>query len=182
LAARPTSFPATERRQRQRPALLYNGLGRYQDVLASARRACEYEDLGVFSFALVELVEAAARNDAPEAASAAVRKLEERTTASGTEWALGVLARSRALPSDGPTAESLYREAIERLGRSRIAVHLARAHLVYGEWLRRENRRRDAHEQLRTAYDMLSGFGAEGFAERTRRELNRPGVSGGLRS
>jgi DNA-binding CsgD family transcriptional regulator len=158
-------------------ALLYNGLGRYQDALASARRACEYEDLGVFSFALVELVEAAARNDAPEAASAALRRLEERTTASGTEWALGVLARSSALLSDGPTAESLYREAIERLGRSRIAVHLARAHLVYGEWLRRENRRRDAREQLRTAYDMLSGFGAEGFAERARRELHATGES-----
>jgi DNA-binding CsgD family transcriptional regulator len=158
-------------------AVLYNGLGRYQDALASAQRACEYEDLGVFGFALVELVEASARGDAPEAAADALRRLEERTTASGTDWALGILSRSKALLSDGRAAELLYREAIERLERSRIAVHLARTHLVYGEWLRRENRRRDAREQLRTAHEMLHRFGAAAFAERARRELLATGES-----
>jgi DNA-binding CsgD family transcriptional regulator len=158
-------------------AVLYNGLGRYQDALASAQQACEHEDLGAFGFALVELVEAGARSDAPEAAASALRRLEERTTASGTDWALGVLARSRALLSEGRAADLLYREAIERLERSRIAVHLARAHLVYGEWLRRENRRVDAREHLRTAYEMLHSFGAKAFAERARRELLATGES-----
>ena len=158
-------------------AVLYNGLGRYQDALASAQRACEYEDLGAFGFALVELVEAGVRGGATEVATAALRRLEERTSASGTDWALGVRARSTALLSDGRAADSLYREAIARLERSRIAVHLARTHLVYGEWLRRENRRRDAREQLRTAYEMLHGFGAEAFAERARRELLATGES-----
>ncbi len=102
-------------------------------------------------------------------------QLEERTRAAGTDWALGIEARSRALLSDGSAAESLYREAIERLERSRIAVHLARAHLVYGEWLRRENRRLDARAQLRIAYEMLSHIGAEAFAERARRELSATG-------
>jgi hypothetical protein len=95
----------------------------------------------------------------------------------GTEWALGVLARSRALLSKGPAADVLYREAIERLERTRVGVHLARAHLVYGEWLRRENRRLAAREQLRTAYEMLHRFGAEAFAERARRELLATGES-----
>jgi DNA-binding CsgD family transcriptional regulator len=158
-------------------AVLYNGLGRYRDALASAERAWEHDDLGVLGFSLVELVEAGARGAAPDVATAALRRLEERAGASGTDWALGILARSRALLSDGPAADLLYREAIERLGRSRIAVHLARAHLVYGEWLRRENRRVDAREQLRTAHEMLSRFGAEGFAERARRELVATGES-----
>ena len=157
--------------------MLYNGLGRYQDALASAQRACEYEDLGAFGFALVELVEAGVRGGAIEVAEAALRRLEERTDASGTDWALGVRARSTALLSDGRAADSLYREAIARLERSRIAVHLARTHLVYGEWLRRENRRRDAREHLRTAYEMLHRFGAEAFAERARRELLATGES-----
>lgn len=152
-------------------ALLYNGLGQYQAALVSAERACEHDDLGSFGFALVELVEAGARAEAREAAAAALRRLEERATATGTDWALGVLARSKALLSDGQGADLLYREAIERLGRSRIAVHLARAHLVYGEWLRRDNRRRDAREHLRTAYEMLHRFGAVAFAARARREL-----------
>jgi DNA-binding CsgD family transcriptional regulator/tetratricopeptide (TPR) repeat protein len=158
-------------------ALLYNGFGQYQAALASAEQACEHDDLGIFGFALAELVEAGARAGAPEAAAAALRQLEQRATASGTDWALGVLARSRALLSDGEAAESLYREAIERLARSRVAVDLARTHLVYGEWLRRENRRRDAREQLRTAHEMLHRFGADAFAERARRELVATGES-----
>jgi DNA-binding CsgD family transcriptional regulator len=139
--------------------------------MAGAERACEHEDMGFFGLSLAELVEAAARGGAGDVAAAALRPLEERTHASGTDWALGIQARSRALLSDGRTADGLYREAIERLGRSRIAVHLARAHLVYGEWLRRTNRRQDAREQLRTAYDTFSRIGAEAFAERARREL-----------
>jgi DNA-binding CsgD family transcriptional regulator len=152
-------------------ALLYNGLGQYQAALASAEQACVHDDLAVLGFSLVELVEAGARSGALDPAAAAVRRLEERANASSTGWALGVLARSRALLTDGRDADLLYREAIERLRRTRIAVHLARAHLVYGEWLRRENRRRDAREHLRTAYEMLRRFGVNAFAERARREL-----------
>jgi DNA-binding CsgD family transcriptional regulator len=152
-------------------AVLHNGLGRYDAALAGAQRACEYEDLMFFGNSLVELVEAGARSGAPEVAADALRRLEARTQASGTDWALGVRARSRALVSDGEAADALYREAIARLGRSRIAVHLARAHLVYGEWLRRESRRVDARAHLRRAYEMLGGMGAEAFAERARREL-----------
>ena len=152
-------------------AVLYNGLGRYEDALASAARACEYEDVGVFGFALVELVEAGVRSGAHAQAASAFQRLERRTASAGTEWALGVQAWCRALLSDGQTADALYREAIERLQRTRIAVHLARAHLVYGEWLRRESRRVDARQQLRAAHEMFTRFGAEAFAERARREL-----------
>jgi DNA-binding CsgD family transcriptional regulator len=151
--------------------VLYNGLGRYEEALAGAQRGCEYEDLVLFGWSLVELVEAGARSGAHDAAAVALRQLEERARAAGTEWALGVLARSSALLEHGQAADALYREAIERLEHCRIVVHLARAHLVYGEWLRRENRRVDAREQLRIAYEMLSRMGAEGFAERARVEL-----------
>ena len=156
-------------------AVLYNGLGRYENALAAARQACEHDDLGLLGSALIELVEAAARSDAPEVGEAGLRALEERTRAAGTDWALGVEARSRALLSDSSTAEPLYLEAIERLGRTRIVVHRARAHLVFGEWLRREQRRLDAHEHLRTGYEMLSHIGAEAFAERARLELAATG-------
>jgi DNA-binding CsgD family transcriptional regulator len=158
-------------------AVLYNGLGRYEDAVTSAERACEYDDLGYFNFSLVELIEAGARSDAPDVAATALRQLEERATASGTDWALGVLAQSRALLSSGRAAELLYQEAIERLERTRVAIQHARAHLVYGEWLRRENRRFDAREQLQTAYEMLDRFGAEAFAGRARRELLATGAS-----
>ncbi|MFG3054026.1 AAA family ATPase [Kitasatospora sp. NPDC048239] len=170
-------------------AVLHNGLGRYQDALAHAEGAVAHEDLAVHGFALAELVEAAVRADAPERAAAALRRLEDRAGAAGTDWALGVLARSRALLDDGPGADRLYREALARLERSRIVVHLARTHLVYGEWLRRENRRGDARGHLRTAHDLLRGFGAKAFAERARRELlatgetvrPRPADAGGAR-
>jgi DNA-binding CsgD family transcriptional regulator len=152
-------------------AVLYNGLGRYQDALASAQRACEHDDLGLFGWALIELVEAGVRSDSRDAAGDALRKLEERTRAAGTDWALGIEARSRALLSSADAAEPLYREAIERLGRTRITVHLARAHLLYGEWLRRQNRGLDARDELRAAHDMFSHAGADGFAERARGEL-----------
>jgi DNA-binding CsgD family transcriptional regulator len=152
-------------------AVLFNGLGRYDAALAGAQSGCEQDDLGFFGWSLIELIEAAVRCGAHDAAAAALLRLEERTRASGTDWALGSEARSRALLSDGAAADALYREAIDRLARSRIAVHLARAHLLYGEWLRRENRRLDAREQLRVAYEMLSRIGAEAFAERAHREL-----------
>ena len=152
-------------------AVLYNGLGRYEAALAAAERACEHEDLGFFGWSLAELVEAAARCGSPEVAVSALRQLEERTSAAGTHWALGIEARSRALVTDDEEADALYREAIERLDRSRMAVHLARARLLYGEWLRRQNRRHEAREQLRAAHDTFSRIGAEAFADRARREL-----------
>jgi DNA-binding CsgD family transcriptional regulator/tetratricopeptide (TPR) repeat protein len=151
--------------------VLYNGLGRYEAAIDGARRACEDDDQGFVGWSLAELVEGAARFEKPEIAAVALQRLEERTRAADTDWALGVLARSRALVSDGDVADALYREAIERLERTRVVIHLARARLVYGEWLRRENRRVDAREQLRGAHDMFSTFGAEAFAERARREL-----------
>ncbi|GAA3066560.1 helix-turn-helix transcriptional regulator [Streptomyces glomeratus] len=152
-------------------ALLYNGLGRYDAAFAAATRACEYEDLGFFGWALAELIEAAVRSGHPKAAAEALDKLTERTRASGTEWALGVQACSRALLSDGQAADALYGEAIDHLGHCRIAVQLGRARLLYGEWLRRRNRRQESRAQLRSAYEAFSRFGADGFTERARKEL-----------
>ena len=152
-------------------AVLYNGLGRYREALAAAQRASEYEDLGLFGWALIELVEAAARSREPHLGADALERLSERTRLSGTDWAVGIEARSRALLHEGPSAEDLYLEATERLGRCRIKVHLARAQLLYGEWLRRENRRIDARETLRAAHELFTTMGADAFAERTAREL-----------
>ena len=118
-------------------ALLYNGLGRYADALAAAEAACEYPDLGVLQWALTELIEAASRSGHPEQASAAFEKLQETTRHSGTDWAIGIEVRSQALLSDDKAAEDLYLEAIARLRRTRVRAELARAHLLYGEWLRR---------------------------------------------
>ena len=153
-------------------AVLYNGLGRYDDALVAAQRASEPpQNLAFFTGALPELIEAATRRGTPERATDALQRLTQTTRASGSDWALGIEARSRALLSDGETAEILYREAIDRLDRTRIRAHLARAHLLYGEWLRRERRRLDAREQLRRAHEMFSDMGTEAFAERARREL-----------
>jgi DNA-binding CsgD family transcriptional regulator len=156
-------------------AVLYNGLGRYEPALAAATQACEHDDLGLFGWALIELVEAGARSGGRERATVALHALEERTKAVGTDWALGVAARSRALLTDGPDAEVFYREAIERLDRTRITVHLARAHLVFGEWLRRDNRRAEARDELRVAHEMFDSMGAGAFAERAARELSATG-------
>jgi DNA-binding CsgD family transcriptional regulator len=156
-------------------AVLLNGLGRYEEALAPAQRACAQDDLSLYALALVELIEAAVRSNRPELAATALERLSERTRASGTEWALGIEARSRAVLTDSPSAEPLYEEAVERLAHGRLAPHLARAQLVYGEWLRRENRRLDARVQLRAAYDTFSRIGAEGFAKRARRELSATG-------
>jgi DNA-binding CsgD family transcriptional regulator len=149
-------------------ALRHNGHGRYGHALTDARQACEHEDVMAYGWALVELIEAGVRADRPDEAADALERLRERTQASGTEWALGIEARCCALLTDD---ESLYRESIERLARSRAAVELARSRLLYGEWLRRENRRTDAREVLRAAHESFSHMGAEAFAERARREL-----------
>ena len=156
-------------------AMLYNGLGRYEDARAAAQQVREYPHDRMFSLVSPEFIEAAARSGRAEGADDVLKRLAESTRASGTDWALGIEARSRALLSDGEAAESLYREAIERLGRTRMRFELARAHLLYGEWLRRERRRIDAREQLRRAHEMLSDMGAEAFAERARRELAATG-------
>jgi DNA-binding CsgD family transcriptional regulator len=156
-------------------SVLHNGLGDYRAALAAAAGPCEFDELVHSSLTLPELIEAAVRAGEPARAAAALERLGSRTRASGTPWALGVEARSRALTSTGQDAEELYREAIQRLGGCRIVTDLARAHLVYGEWLRREGRRQDAREQLRTAHDLLSGMGAEAFAARAARELRATG-------
>jgi DNA-binding CsgD family transcriptional regulator len=152
-------------------AVLYNGLGRYDEALAAASEAVESDELGLCGWALVELIEAAARSGKADAAVRALQRLSDRTGRSASDWALGIQARSRALLSDGRTAEALYVEAIERLGRSRIKAHLARAQLVYGEWLRRQGRRLDARTLLRTARDSFTGMGAGAFAKRAHLEL-----------
>jgi DNA-binding CsgD family transcriptional regulator len=152
-------------------SILYNCLGRYELALEAARRASDADEIAISSWALSELVEAAARGGRSRVARAALDRLSERTGASGTAWAKGTEARSRALVEDGPRADELHREAIEWLGRSRMAAHLARARLTYGEWLRREGRRVDAREQLRRAHAGFVMIGAEGFAERARHEL-----------
>jgi len=157
-------------------AVLANGLGRYQDAVAAARRASSYDgDPGVSNWALAELVEAATRSGESDTAARALARLTETTTASGTDWALGVEARSRALVAEGEAVESRYHEAVDRLGRTRMRPDLARAHLLYGEWLRRERRRADAREQLRTAYHMLQSIGMTAFAVRAGRELQAAG-------
>jgi ATP/maltotriose-dependent transcriptional regulator MalT len=153
-------------------AVLYNGLGQYEDALAAAEPASRPpEAMGYAHWTLVELVEAAARAGEQEAAADALDALARTTRPSGTDWALGIEARSRAILSDGREAERGYREAIERLDRGGIRAELARAHLLFGEWLRRERRRLEAREQLRIAHEMLSTMGAEAFAARAEREL-----------
>ena len=155
-------------------AVLYNGLGRYADALAVARQATE-DPLYVAMWALPELVEAAVHSGNTQAAADAMKRLSEAALAGGTDYSLGVEARARALLSDGETADGLYRDAIGALGRTRLRPELARAHLLYGEWLRREGSRAAARTQLRTAHQMLAAMGAEAFAERARRELAAAG-------
>jgi DNA-binding CsgD family transcriptional regulator len=158
-------------------AVLNNSLARYDEALVAATQAWDYlrEKRTSTWAALVELVEAASRTGQTEQAVAALDWLTETTHASGTDWALGVEARSNALVHDGPAAEKFYLEAIERLGRTRIRTEFARAHLVYGEWLRRQSRRLEARTQLRTAYDMFTTMGMDGFARRSAQELRATG-------
>jgi hypothetical protein len=152
-------------------AVLYNGLGRYEAALAPAQNVGTREELFFSALVLPELVEAATRCDRAEVADAAIDRLSERTRAAGTEWALGIEARSRALLSQGEAAERLYQEALERLGRTRLALELARAHLLYGEWLRRDGRRVDGRDQLHRAEQMFTSMGAEVFAAPAGREF-----------
>jgi DNA-binding CsgD family transcriptional regulator len=153
-------------------AVLHNGFGRYADALPDAERASGHtEVLGFANWALAELIIAAVRTGHTDRAAEAFERLSQLTRASGTEWALGIEARSRALLSEGDVADRLYQEAIDRLGRTRIRVELARAHLLYGEWLRRERRRVDAREQLRLAGEMLGAMEIKPFAWRAAREL-----------
>jgi ATP/maltotriose-dependent transcriptional regulator MalT len=161
---------------------LHNGLGRYADALTAAEKATQ--DATVFTSILVvpELVEAAARSGNTDVAAGALQRLAETTQPGDNDLALGVEARCRALLSDGEAAERLYQEAIDRLGRTQLRPDLARAHLLYGEWLRRQNRRVDARQQLRTAYDMLTAIGMAAFAERARRELIATGEKARIRT
>jgi DNA-binding CsgD family transcriptional regulator len=157
-------------------AMLCNGLGRYDAALAAAQLGAAHPpDMGLSNWALVELVEAAARCGRPEAAADALARLAEMARACGTDWILGVEARARALVADPGAADELHRKAIEHLGRALLRSELARAHLLYGEWLRREGRRVDAREHLHTAHDMLSAIGMDAFAERARNELQASG-------
>jgi DNA-binding CsgD family transcriptional regulator len=157
-------------------AVLFNGLGRYEEALAAAEEAIEHPyELGLSTWVPTELIEAAVRSGHTERAGDALRRLQKISHASGTDWALGVEARSRALLSRGDEAERLYRRAISLLSRTSIRVALARAHLLYGEWLRREGRRIDAREQLRFAHEAYSEMGMEAFADRALRELAATG-------
>jgi ATP/maltotriose-dependent transcriptional regulator MalT len=157
-------------------AILYNSLARYDEAAAAARRATsDTLEPWVSVWALPELVEAAARRRDTELARDGLERLTESTQPFRTDIALGIEARCRALLSPGAAAEPLYRDAIDRLGRAELRPDLARAHLLYGEWLRREGRRVDARDQLRTAHDMFVAIGMEAFAERARRELSATG-------
>jgi DNA-binding CsgD family transcriptional regulator len=157
-------------------AVLHNGLSQYEQALVAAQHATEERlEVRLATWGLVELIEAAARSGKTELAGDALGRLSQTTAASGTDWALGIEARSRALLTDGEAAETLYRQAIESLERTRVRVELARAHLLYGEWLRRERRRLDAREQLRHAYKLFTEFGMEAFAGRARVELEATG-------
>jgi DNA-binding CsgD family transcriptional regulator len=157
-------------------AVVYNAAGRYEAALAAAQRACELHPTGTHAWALVDLVEAAVRCGRHDRARVALGELRDRSRLVSTDWGLGLEARCAALVADDATAaEALYTEAAERLGRAGTRPDLARAHLLYGEWLRREGRRLDAREQLRTAYEMFSDMGIPGFAERARRELAATG-------
>ena len=152
--------------------ILYNGLGRYDRALPQARQASEQApESYVPDQALPELIEAASRTGQTQVAADALDRLAEATGVAQTDWAQGIYARSRALLSDGEDADGWYRQAIDRLSRAALRTELARAHLLYGEWLRREGRRADARAQLRTAHGMFDAIGMEAFAERARREL-----------
>jgi DNA-binding CsgD family transcriptional regulator len=156
-------------------SVLHNGLGRHDLARDAAWQAFERDQLGFGPFVVPELAEAASRTGDQPLVEAALDWLTERARVPPSAWALGIQARVRALLSDGETADRLYRESIAHLGRTRVRVQLARAHLLYGEWLRRRRRRLDAREQLRTAHDLLDTMGIEAFADRARRELRATG-------
>jgi DNA-binding NarL/FixJ family response regulator len=152
-------------------AVLHNSLGEYADAQVAAERAYVHDGLGFGVFVLPELIEAAVRSGDRSAAEGAFERLVERSQTSTTGWARGVEALARGSLSEGPEAEEPYVEAIEQLGRSGAVVLRARAQLTYGEWLRRESRRVDARAQLKPAHTVFEAMGAQGFADRARREL-----------
>jgi DNA-binding CsgD family transcriptional regulator len=156
-------------------ATLNNGLGRYEAAMTAAEGGSDRDEPAISQWLLEELVEASARSGRADVAAVTLERLTERTAAAGTDWAVGIQARSHALVSKGSPAEDLYREAIDRLARTRIAPAVARAHLVYGEWLRREGRRMDARKEIRAAYDAFAAMGMRAFADRARRELKATG-------
>ena len=157
-------------------AVLYNGLGRYEEALAAALRIADHpQDMIPFNWHMAELIEAAVRAGKLDLAVDAQWRLMEMSRLSATDWVLGIAARAHALVAEDDP-EDLYVEAINRLGRSRIAFDLARAHLLYGEWLRRERRTLDARDQLRAALDMFTNIGTEAFAGRAERELLATGA------
>lgn len=156
-------------------AILHNGLGQYDDAFAACTSALEYDDVGMYGHVLNEMVEAASRSGNMIAAENAAAQLIERGQATRTATALGYSARARALVTTGPAAEQEYVIAIRELERSPLQVMAARTHLIFGEWLRRENRRADARNELRVAYERFLHMGADGFAERARRELRAAG-------
>jgi DNA-binding CsgD family transcriptional regulator len=159
-------------------AVLCNALGQYDEGVAAGSRATEDpRELVAYNWGLTELVESASRTGRTDVATEALNRLASKARASGTEWALGIQARSRALLSDHRSAERLYREAIERLSATRVRAELGRAHLLYGEWLRRTNRRADARQELNTAHQMFSSMGMDAFAERAGRELLATGAT-----
>ena len=164
-------------------AILYNGLCRYKTALAEAQQAAgQPPELQISMWALPELIEAASRTGQTQLAAGALVRLAEATSAGQTDWGQGIYARSRALLADGADADRWYREAVDRLSRTGFRPELARAHLLYGEWLRREDRRTDARAQLRIAHDMFTAIGMQAFAERTRRELLATGETVRTRS
>jgi DNA-binding CsgD family transcriptional regulator len=164
-------------------ALLNNGHGDYAKAVTEAEHATEYVgDITSSTWATVELIEASVRAGIKDTALDALRRLTDMTSASDTDWARGIAARSSALLHQGEAAEHLYRQAVERLGRTSVRSEVARAHLLYGEWLRRQNRRIDARVQLDTACTMLEAMGMEAFAQRARRELQATGQTARKRS
>ena len=152
-------------------AVLCNGLGQYEEALVAANSTCRYREVVAENWGLSELIEAAARIGRADQATDAMDRLAMKTRATGTDWALGIEARSRALLSKGAVAQRHFREAIDHLSRTRMRVELARGHLLYGEWLRREHRQSDARAELRTALDQFRSIGMYAFAERARAEL-----------
>jgi DNA-binding CsgD family transcriptional regulator len=158
-------------------AVLCNSLGQYEEGLVAACSAGEHQEVVAENLGLPELIESATRTGRTDLATDALNRLATKARATGTDWALGIEARSRALLSEGDLADGRFREAIGHLSRARVRAELARAHLLYGEWLRRANCRVDARGELSTAYEMFSAMGMEGFAERTRRELLATGAT-----
>ena len=158
-------------------AVLCSGLGQYEDAVAAAQSASEYHEVVAENWGLGELVEPVTRTGRTEQATDALKRLAIKARATGSQWALGIEARSRALLSEGASAEGSFRKAIEHLSRTRVRVELARTHLLYGEWLRRANRLVDARTELNVSYELFSAMGMKSFAERTRRELLATGAT-----